>query len=136
MQESTSYDKQANVTLYATDGYSGSDDDVANTRKYSAVVDLRVYTGLVVDITFDGNNNTDDLTLTYYRRITNSTFTGNEIAVATATIGSDGSEDVYSYVIDDPGPGYYRLGLVSAGASTTFDVKVLGARYRKSEKYK
>lgn len=119
------------TTLYATDGYSGSDTDVT-TEQYTAAIDLTEKTGVSFDVTFDGDNSTDDLIISIYKRITNSTFDNDEIARAAITVSSDGSEDIFSFELlaEDMGPGYYRLGLKRSGSSTTFDVQIIMKYHR------
>jgi hypothetical protein len=110
---------------------------VAGTEIFSDVKNLKTagWTGFSVDITFDGDNATDDLDLKLYKRITDSTFVGTEIAKATITITSDGSVDIYNFEFmpRDSGPGYYRYGLVRSGSSTTFTVTAVCELFRKTE---
>ena len=108
--------------LYKTDVYSGTDDDVANTEKFTSDIDLTVNSQAAIDIKFDGDNGTDDLTVNLYAR-RDASWDGDEIAQLSITVSNDGSEDIYHYKITKAmGTGHYRLGLVSAGATTTFDI--------------
>lgn len=121
----------ADNELYKTDGYGGSDADVSTSVVYTDTVDLTDYLGAVVDIVFDGSDATDNLSLYLYKR-RDDTWDGDEIAVWSGTITSDGSEDIYHFTIDESyGPGYFRFGLVSAGATTTFDIDAQMRRYRR-----
>lgn len=96
------------------------------TEQYTDAVDLTGETGVSFDVTFDGDNATDDLVVSIYKRITDNTFDGDEIARAVITVSSDGSEDIFSFELlqTDMGPGYYRIGLKRSGTSTTFTVTI------------
>lgn len=117
--------------LYKTDLYSGGDSDVANSEVFTSAIDCTEKPHAVGEIKFDSSGTTDDLELTLYRSLDNS-FDGDEIAIWSFTIESDGSEDIYATPdLANYGPGYYRFGLESSGATDTFDVdfELRQARY-------
>ena len=115
----------SDTNIYKTDGYSGSHADVDNTQRFTDDIDLTIQTGAEIDVKFDGDNNTDDLYFDLFKRL-DSSWTGAEIAwKSQITISNDGSEDIYHYTIpENYEPGHYRIGLTSAGATTTFEVQV------------
>lgn len=121
----------SDTELYKTNGYSGSDADLDNTTPvdatdgYTSDIDLTQKTGAVIDFKFDGSVGTDDLILKLYRR-RDSTWDGDEISILEKTVDSDGSEDIYSFVLDVNmfGPGHYRFSMQSSGGTDTFDIDV------------
>lgn len=115
----------SDTNVYKTDGYSGSHTDIDNTERFTDDLDLTVSQGAQVDFKFDGTNGTDDLTIKIYKR-RDSSWTGAEIAWKSAlSVSSDGTEDTYHYTIPaDYGPGHYRFGIASTGATTTFEMQV------------
>ena len=121
-----SYDT-SDTELYKTDAYSGTDADLDNTAPvsyadgYTSTINLTSKLGAIIDFKFLGNNGTDDLVLKLYRR-RDSTWNGGEILIDQKTIDNDGTEDIYSYVINSPG--VYRFSMQSSGGSTTFDIDV------------
>lgn len=121
----------ANTNIYKTDGYSGIHADVDDTERFTDDIDLTVLVGAEIDIKFDGSDVTDDLLFNLYKRL-DSSWTGAEIAWKTQiTIPSDGSEDIYHYTIpENYEPGHYRIGLTSAGSTTTFEVQADYRRWR------
>jgi len=128
----------ADTELYKTNLYSGSDADLDNTAPvsdsdgYTSDIDLTAKTHAVIDFKFDGSGTTDDLVLTLYKR-RDSSWVGDEIAVWSMTVPSDGSADIFSMTIDPSfGPGHYRFALQSSGATDTFDIEVQ-ARYCRYE---
>ena len=122
------------TTLYATNGYSGSDTDVAGTQLYTDAIDLTQSLGASFDITFDGDNATDDLLFRVYKRIADSTFESTEIAFWSTTIDSDGTEDIYVFDIPESwGPGYYRFGMIRSGSATTFDVEIKYRKFKRTD---
>jgi hypothetical protein len=124
-EESQVYD-DSDTVIYQTDAYSGSDDDVTSTEKYSDTIDLSNGGQAVISIKFDGSDASYNLKVNIYAS-PDGTWDGDEIALTSIVITSDGSEDLKSMVID--GPGYFRLGLDSTG-TTTFDVE---AKYRATD---
>ncbi len=129
----------SDTELYSTGAYSGSDADldntapVDNTDGYTSDIDLTQKIGIVIDFKFSeagGAAGTDDLVLTLYKR-RDSTWDGDEIAITSITVPNDGSEDIYSFTIDESfGAGYFRFALQSAGATNTFDINVDSRYYR------
>jgi hypothetical protein len=122
----------ADVELYKTNLYGGSDADLDNTAPvddtdgYTADIDLTSKIFAAIDCKFDGNNATDDLVLTLYRR-RDASWDGDEISIWSVTISNDGSEDIYALELGPHkgfGPGHYRFAMQSSGASTTFDIDV------------
>jgi len=126
------WDYEAEEELYKTDGYGGTDADVASTEKFTSDIDLTDYIGAVIDFKFDGDNGTDDLIISLYRRRDDS-WDGDEIAIQTAsTVTNDGSEDIHNEVLlESDGPGHYRFGMKAESTSTTFELEVMMCRYRK-----
>jgi hypothetical protein len=116
--------------LYQTNLYSGSDADLDNTAPvddtdgYTSGIDLTSKIFAVIDFKFDASGATDDLILKLFRR-NDSSWEGDEIAIDEITVSSDGTEDIFSYVIGPShGPGHYRFSMQSGGASDTFDIDV------------
>jgi hypothetical protein len=120
--------------LYVTDGYSGSDADVAGTEVFTDDIDLTVRQGAEVHFKFDGDNATDDLLLTVYKR-NDATWTGNEAAwKAAKTVDNDGTETEYHFSIPAQfTAGHYRFGMVRSGSTTTFDIHVTMRRWRPTQ---
>lgn len=132
-KESYLYDAN-DTNLYKTDGYSGASADVDNTERYTADIDLTVQTGAIIDFKFDGDNGTDDLIITIYKR-RDSTWGGNEIGWKGEgeTVSNDGTEKVWQYTIpENYQPGHYRFGMKSEGAATTFEMQVDMRTWRKT----
>lgn len=133
--------KTTNVYLYATGNYNVAigqtvaDADLDNTSPvddtdgYTSVIDLSKRSGCSLAFKFDGNNATDNLSLNLYFSPDN-TWTGTEISRHPITVTSDGSEDIYTYILERKayGAGYYRFSMQSSAGNTTFDVLVK-ARY-------
>ena len=118
------------VTLYETDGYSGEDADVGATIVFTEDIDLTEKKAIAVDFKFDGNNATDDLIIYLFKRRDDS-WDDDEIAVWSATVDNNGSEDIYHFTIDESyGAGHFRFGLKSSGATTTFDCEIKGRYYQ------
>lgn len=118
--------------LYQTNLYSGSDADVNNTRKYTSDIALdRVNQQVSIDIKFTGSGSTDDLKVSIFKQ-RGGGWDGDEIAIFADTVQSDGSEDLYSLLIDinDYGMGHFRLGLESTGGTDTFDLDAECRYYR------
>jgi len=116
-----SYDG-SNISIYRTNAYSGSDPDVDATLRFTADIDLTQKIFAVCELKFDATGATDDLKVSLYRSLDNI-WDGDELEILSITIDSDGSEDLWSMTIGpDLGPGHYRLGLKSSGATDTFDV--------------
>ena len=113
----------ADTLIYQTSAYGGSDDDVT-TEKYTKTIDLAFNRAACIDIKHDSDGTTDDLVVNIYRS-TDNVWDGDEQAINSVTIPSDGSEDIYSLNISyyaGYGPGYYRLGLIRSGSTDTFAV--------------
>ena len=125
--------EESDTELYCTNLYSGSDADVNDTRKYGSDIALdRINQQIAIDIKYDGSGSTDDLKVSVFKQ-RGGAWDGDEIAVHSVTIPSDGSEDIQNLLIDerDYGRGHFRVGLESTGASDTFDVDMEGRLYRK-----
>lgn len=125
----------SDTELYKTDGYGGSDADLDNTTPvddtdgYTSDIDLTQKLGCVVDFKFDASGSTDDLVLKLFKRRDNS-WDNDEIAIMEITVPSDGSEDIFSFTIDDSfGPGHYRFSMQSSNTET-FDIDVEARYYR------
>lgn len=124
------YDK-SDIELYKTNGYSGTNPDVNNTEKFTQNIDLTVNTGVVVDIIFDGSNDLDDLILNIYRRRDDNWQNVENPIETPTTISNDGTERIFNMAIGKTyGPGHYRIGMKSSGASTTFDIYARARFYR------
>lgn len=120
----------SDTELYKTNLYGGTDADLDNTAPvddtdgYTDDIDLTSKIFAAIDFKFDGNNATDDLVLTLFRR-RDASWDGDEIAIWSVTVSNDGSEDIYAFELGPHkgfGPGHYRFAMQSAGASTTFDM--------------
>ena len=130
--ESYLYD-DVDTELYQTNGYGGTDADVTNAETYTNDIDLTEKTGAAVDFQFDASGAVDDLELALYKR-RDDNWDDAEIAVWSVTVSSDGSEDTYHFTIDASyGPGHYRFGMASSGATNTFDIDVEMRAYRRTE---
>lgn len=120
-------------TLYATNGYSGTDADldnstpVDNTDGYSDTIDLTKRGGWTGSLKHDSSGTTDNVVLKLFR-IEGTTWDGDETEVTTITVTSDGSEDIYPLCITRRayGAGYFRLSMQSSGGTDTFDVQLTG----------
>jgi hypothetical protein len=115
----------ADLEIYSTDLYGGSDSDVAGTELFTSAIDLSANKAVVIDIKHDSSGTTDDLTVNIYRSL-DTTWDGDETAINSVAVPSDGSEDIYSLGFgrhNGYGPGIYRLGLVRSGSTDTFDVE-------------
>ena len=130
---STLYDDDDTV-IYQTDGYGGTHNDVDNTERFTDDIDLTIRKGVSVDFKFDGSNATDDLNIKLYKR-RDSTWEGTESAwKSTLVISNSGSETIYHYTIPRAyEPGHYRFGLVSEGATTTFEIEVSLREWRDTD---
>ena len=120
----------ADTELYKTNAYSGTDSDLDNTAPvdatdgYTSDIDLTQKIWAAIDFKFDSSGTTDDLVLTLYKR-RDSSWDGDEISVWSATVESDGSEDIYHMTIGPSfGPGHYRFAMQSSGGTDTFDIDV------------
>ncbi len=122
----------SSTNLYRTNLYSGADPDVGSTQQFCADIDLTRLLFAVCELKFDASGATDDLKVSLYRRIDDS-WDGDELEIFATTLDSDGSEDLWSFVLGpDFGPGHYRFGLKSTGATDTFDVD-LDTRFARFE---
>lgn len=129
----------ADSELYKTGAYSGTDADLDNTAPvdatdgYTSDIDLTQKTGVVIDFKFveaGGAVGTDDVTLKLFKR-RDSTWDNDEISIWEFDIPNDGSEDIFSFTIDESfGPGHYRFSLQSSGSTNTFDIDVEARYYR------
>jgi len=130
------FDDSATI-LYATNLYSGSDADLDNTAPvddtdgYTQNIDLIAKTGININFKFDASGSTDNLILKLFRNNTSS-WDDNEILIDEIEIDNDGSEDIYSYVIDalQYGAGHYRFSMQSESSNDTFDIEVKGYYWR------
>lgn len=120
----------SDTELYQTNLYSGTDADLDNTAPvdatdgYTSNIDITSKQYATIDFKFDSSGTTDDLVLKLFRART-STHDVDEIAIDEITVTSDGSEDIFSYVIGmSHGPGHYRFSMQSSGATDTFDIDV------------
>lgn len=133
----TGYDVAAEQELYQTDAFSGTDADLDNTAPVDETdgytSDIVLTDDMIAALSFEflGNNSTDDLVLTLFKRV-KSTWTDNEIALWSVTISNDGSQDVYTGMeIGEHrgfGPGTYRVAMQSSDSNTTFDMDALMTR--------
>jgi len=130
--ESHLYD-ESDTKLYRTDGYSGTSADVNNTERYTNDIDLTVNTGAAVDFKFQGSGSTDDFVLSLYKR-RNSVWDGNERALWSIIITSDGNEDCYHFTVDGSyGAGHFRFGMQSSGSTDTFEVDAEMRQWRSTD---
>ena len=123
--ESRKYDSE-DTGLYSTNAYGGTDPDVDDTERFTKVIDLSVSTGAALDFKFLGNDSTYDLEFRLYKR-RNENFDGTEALwkKGVITFMNDGTETVEHYTIaPDFEAGYFRVGMVANGVTTTFDVDV------------
>ena len=113
------------LTIYQTNGYTGTDADIAGTELFTDDIDLTEYTNAEIDFKFDANDATDDLYLHIYKR-GDITWTGTELRwKSRLVVENSGAETIYHYTIPiDYGSGHYRFGMVRSGATTTFDIEV------------
>lgn len=135
------YKVGAEEELYQTNAFSGTDADLDNTAPvsetdgYTSDIVLTDKEIAALSFEFLGNNSTDDLVLTLFKRV-KAAWTGNEIALFSVTVTNDGSQDVYTDMEIGPhkgyGPGTYRVGMQSSGASTTFDMDALMTRTKRT----
>lgn len=118
--------------LYRTSGYNGGDADVDNTERFTSDIDLTVSSGAVIDITFDGSNDMDDLLLCIYRRRDENWQGVERMIEASITVSNDGTEGVFSLAIGrlHYGPGHYRVGMKSSDNNTIFDIYATARFYR------
>lgn len=129
----------SDTELYKTNLYGGSDADLDNTAPvddtdgYTSNIDLTQKVFITTDFKFTGSGSTDNLVLKLFRR-RDSSWDGDEIAIFEKTVSNDGSEDIYSHVINANlwGPGHYRYSMQSSGGVDTFDVDV-ETRYSRYE---
>ena len=129
--ESRLYDK-TDTELYRTDGYGGNDTDLDDTERYTADVDLTVKIGAAIDFKFSGSGSTDDLVLSLYKR-RDEDWDGSEIALWSANITNNGSENIYHFTIDHSyGAGHFRFGMKSSGSTDTFEVDVEMREWRRT----
>ena len=109
---------------------------VAGTEVDASVIDNMKAgkSGLLIDVTYVGDNATDDLLLYVRRRITDATFVGTEIVKKTFRIPASATSKIYSCEImpEDMGPGYTLLSLIRDGSATTFTVTMVARKFRKT----
>lgn len=116
--------------LYKTNLYSGSDSDIGGTQLYTSDIYLSDEDGANVDFKFDCSGTTDNLKLYLYRR-RDASWDGDEKAIWSTTVTSDGSEDIYTFSLSGYGRAHYRFGMVRTGSTDTFDIDVEMRKYRK-----
>jgi len=152
--ERTTNDSRAVVTPYKTDAYGGSDADISNSVIYThasgSSIDLLsspsgslpLGGGLSALITIKlaettGLGSTDNLLCLLLRRHDNL-WTGNEESVKTIynAIPGVGTTVEVSFVLganttnisgigaNSSGPGHFRIGMLSSGATDDFDVEI------------
>lgn len=110
--------------LYKTNGYGGSDVDLDATERYTGDIDLTSLRQAIVDFKHDSSGTTDDILLYLYKR-RDSTWDGDEMAVWSTTVVSDGSEDIYHFTITESyGAGHFRFGMKRSGTTDTFEIDV------------
>lgn len=123
--ESWLYDN-TDTRLYQTSAFTGSDATVEATEVYTSSFDLTKRTVATIDLNISpvSGNSVDDFSLSFYRRRSDS-LTIYDAAISTVTIANAGASVRYSTVLDKTdGPGWYRLGMKSAGSTTEFDVDI------------
>ncbi len=131
-RESHLYD-EVDTKLYKTDSYGGSDADIDNTERYTDDIDLTVNTGAAIDFKFDGSGSTDDLIISLYKR-RDDNWDGDEIALWSATVDNDGSEDIYHFTIGESyGAGHFRFGMKSSGSTDTFEMDAEMRQWRRTD---
>jgi len=143
MREVTNKSRPETI-LYQTDAYGGTDADVSNSEVFTNAsgfsIDLlsdfsEKEAGISAIVTMkvketSGSGSTDNFKFHLYRRHDNL-WTGNEIAVDADVydaIPGAGVTIEYPYNVGldatKGGPGHYRIGMESAGATDDFDVEV------------
>ena len=116
-----SYDYSSTV-LYRTNTYGGTDPIVATSERFTNDIDLTQKVYAVCEIKFHAGGSTDDLKVNLYRRLDNN-WDGDELAIFSTLVDSDGTEDFWSFTIGpDFGPGHYHFGLKSSGTADSFDI--------------
>lgn len=133
----TGYDVGAEEELYQTTSFSGTDAlldntaPVSETDGYTSDIILTDEDQAALSFEFLGNNATDDLVLTLFKRV-KAAWTGTEKALWSVTIPNDGSQDVYTSLElgrhRSFGHGVYRVAMQSKGGSTTFNMDALMTR--------
>lgn len=120
--------------LYKTDLYSGPDPDLDGTEKYTADIDLSVWSGASIDFLFTASDSTDVLLLNIYN-CRDGSWSGEEIVWKSQLIvENSGSQSKYHYTIPETyQPGHYRFGMLRSGSTTTFDIQVSCRRWRKTD---
>lgn len=112
------------LSVFATDLYGGAKADLTDTEVFTDNIDMTSDLFATLEFKFTGNNATDDLEIKLYRSLSD-TWDGDEIAIDSIVVSNDGSEDLYSYIINQSfAPGHYRFGLASSSTNTTFDIEV------------
>lgn len=126
--------EDTDTLLYKTDLYGGADADIDGTEKYTADIDLSVWSGASIDFKFTGSDSTDNLLLNIYNSRDGS-WAGTEIVwKSQLTVENSGLQSKYHYTIPEAyQPGYYRFGMMRSGSTTTFDIEVNCRRWRKTE---
>ena len=130
------YSKELPTALiYQTPGFGGSNAVLDNSAPvdgsdgFSGSVDLTANTYSRMTFEFLGSGSTDDVLLRLYAR-NDSSWTGTEIAIDSVKISNNGSQDIYTYVINPShGPGVFRFSLQSDGTTDTFDIEVMYTSY-------
>jgi len=122
-------------TVYKSNGYADpgdhpvNDADVDDTERFTDVIDKTKYEFVDVFVHYEGGDAVDALTIRVYKRET-SVFGGgisevehdiDSIVIPGAEHG--GNKKNWTKVIGvDDGTGYFRLGFLSGGSTTDFDV--------------
>ena len=130
----TSYDAlETTYTVYATNLYDGIDDDINDIEKYTSTIDMHVVTDALIDFTFTPTNATNDIYIRLYKR-GDDNWTGKEIQWKSVILVENiGPEQTYHYTIPIAyRGGHYRFGIVSTGATTTFDILVTVTTFRET----
>lgn len=127
--------------LYKTTSFGGTDSLLDNTSPvdetdgYTSDIDLTNNEQANLSFEFLGNNSTDDLILTLYKRV-KAAWVGTEIAIWSVTIPNDGSQDIYTGLeIGEHrgfGAGVYRVAMQSEAGNTTFNIHALMTRAKRT----
>lgn len=130
----TGYLVGAEEELYKTTSFGGSDELLDNTAPvnnsdgYTSDIELDDNDQAGLSFEYLGNNSTDDLVLTVFKRV-KSVWVGTEKAIFSVTVNNDGSQDVYTGLELGEhagfGHGVYRIAMQSSDGNTTFNVEAV-----------